>query len=118
MESEELYELVADAVRQALEEDHGGQGIRISRRMLEGRVEFTDGQGRTVKELAATTVFKKITAVRERLRVLEQKINNNGALTASDKAALQAYITRSYGSLTTFNFMFRDERDKFRGSSS
>lgn len=67
------------------------------------------------KEVPLVAFFKKLTSVREKLRVLEQKINNHPGLSAEDKSELQMLITRSYGSLTTFNFLFRDEKDKFVG---
>ena len=53
---------------------------------------------------------------REKLRVLEQKINNHKALSETDKAELQRFITKSYGSLTTFNVLFKEEEDRFVGS--
>jgi protein-arginine kinase len=61
-------------------------------------------------------MFKKVTAVRDRLRVLEQKVNSHKALSTDEKVDLQQLITRCYGSLTSFNLLFRDEEDKFRGS--
>ena len=67
------------------------------------------------KEIPADVFFKKITAIREKMRVLEQKINNNPRLTAEDKAEMQLYITRAYGSLTTFNVLFKHEEDRFEG---
>lgn len=114
MEPDELYELVVDAIREGFAEEAGGGAARISPRNVDGRVIFEDGQGRQFKEVPAQTFFKKVTAVREKLRVLEQKINNHGGLSTADKAELQTYISRSYGSLTTFNFLFRDEQDKFK----
>jgi len=54
--------------------------------------------------------------VREKLRVLEQKINSNPALKPEDKMEMQQLITRAYGSLTTFNVLFREEEDHFVGA--
>ena len=116
MDDEQIYETVYDAVRQALADEQGGDRTRLSKRLVDGKVVFHDAQDRVVKELDVFTVFRKITAVREKLRVMEQKINNHGGLSAADKAELQGYLTRSYGTLTTFNFLFRDEADKFVGS--
>ncbi|MEX2016498.1 MAG: hypothetical protein WD873_07635, partial [Candidatus Hydrogenedentales bacterium] len=62
------------------------------------------------------TFFKKITSVREKLRVLEQKINNNASIAAEDRLELQKLIARAYGSLTTFNVLFRNEEDQFEGT--
>lgn len=118
MENDELYELLVDAVRQALAEEAGGGDARLTRRMTEGRVIFEDSEGRVFKEIPAFQFFRKTTAVREKLRVLEQKVNNHGGLTVAEKAELQGYVTKAYGSLTTFNFLFRDDQDKFKGSGS
>lgn len=116
MDNEELYELVVDAARQALAEEAGGGDIRLSRRVAGGRVIFEDAEGRLLKEVPVSRLFKKVTAVRERLRVLEQKLNGHAALDERQRAELQVYITRCYGSLTTFNFLFRDEEDRFEGT--
>ena len=116
VESEALYELVLEAVRQGLAERDDGSAVPIARRMAQGLVYFRDGEGRTVKEVEAAVFFKKVTGIREKLRVMEQKLNNHPSLSVEDKAELQAYLTRCYGSLTTFNFLFRDEEDKFKGA--
>lgn len=68
------------------------------------------------KEIPIDQFFKKITSVREKLRVMEQKINNHKNLTETDKAELQRFITKSYGSLTTFNVLFKDDEDRFVGA--
>ena len=78
-------------------------------------LQVLDSEGRVVKEVDAHTIFRKITSIREKLRVLEQKLNNHDGLDEEDKVKLQALISRCYGSLTTFNFLFRDEQDRFRG---
>ncbi len=67
------------------------------------------------KEIPIETFFHKITMVRDRLRVLEQNINSNTKLSEEDKINLQQYITKSYGSLTTFNELFSRPEDKFVG---
>lgn len=112
MEAQEMYDLVYDAVKQALAEE-GTTDPRLLRRFEEGSVVFRDATGKEVKDLPIAVIFKKVTAVREKLRVLEQKLNNHGALSQADKAEMQAYISRCYGSLTTFNFLFASDADKF-----
>jgi hypothetical protein len=68
------------------------------------------------KTLPIVTFFHKIVMVRERLRVLEQNINNHAKLDDEDRIHLQQYITRAYGSLTTFNVLFANKNDHFKGS--
>ena len=70
------------------------------------------------KEIPIDTFFHKIVMVRDRLRVLEQQINAHDKLDDQDKVQLQQYITRIYGSLTTFNILFREKDHHFKGESS
>ena len=67
------------------------------------------------KEVPIDNFFNKIVMLRDRLRVMEQRINSSENLSDEEKINLQQYITRIYGSLTTFNVLFRDEEDQFVG---
>ncbi|MDL2222193.1 hypothetical protein LJC35_06550 [Parabacteroides sp. OttesenSCG-928-N08] len=65
-------------------------------------------------EMPISNFFNKIIMIRDRLRVMEQKINTSN-LTNEEKIVLQQYITRSYGSLTSFNILFKNKSQYFIG---
>ncbi len=76
------------------------------------------GPGLQSKELPIDSLFHKVVMVRDRLRVLEQKLNAHPKLSDAEKVEMQHYVTRIYGSLTSFNLLFREKSDQFVGAKS
>ena len=109
------WESVKAALREVLEEELGCGRCEIAPRWDGGKLILQPFDSGQPKEIPLNVFFRKITSVREKLRVLEQKLNNHPSLSNEDKLELQMLISRAYGSLTTFNILFRDEEDKFRG---
>lgn len=70
------------------------------------------------KEIPIEDFFHKIVMLRDRLRVLEQNVNSSKSLSDEEKVNIQQYITRCYGSLTTFNVLFRNKEQYFVGDKS
>lgn len=111
-----------DQIKQAVLEvlgDHGWVDVEIelARRWSGGKVVLVPGKADTQsKDIPLEAFFKKLIGVREKLRVLEQKINNHPSLNSGEKLELEAYITRCYGSLTSFNVLFSSKEGQFKGS--
>ena len=110
-------EHVKDALREVLEELQTPQRpVEMARKFDGGTMELKPRDASLKgKEIPIDDFFHKIVMIRDRFRVLEQKINAHAALSEADKVELQQYITRCYGSLTTFNILFEDKEDHFVG---
>lgn len=107
---------IAHALRAVLNADQSVTG-EIADRWHGGQLVMKPGKpGTQEKTIKLDDFFRKIIGVRERLRVLEQRINGHPRLTDEDKLQLHEYITRCYGSLTTFNVLFADPADRFVGT--
>jgi hypothetical protein len=93
--------------------------VELGSRWDGGKLILEPGEeGLKSKEMPIDAFFHKIVMLRDRLRVLEQRINSNKGLSDEEKVNLQQYITRCYGSLTSFNVLFKNKEDYFMGSKS
>ncbi|MEM8506496.1 MAG: hypothetical protein AAF717_01650 [Bacteroidota bacterium] len=92
--------------------------VAIADKWKGGKLILEPGDNLANKEMPIATFFHKIVMVRDRLRVMEQKINSSKNLDDQEKIDLQQYITRTYGSLTSFNVLFKNESDRFVGEKS
>ena len=103
-------------LRRVIREELGLAPTRLGGRWEGGELVLRPGRaGVQEKSWPIETFFHKVVMVRNRLRVLEQQING-AAMPDATKVQLQGYITACYGTLTSFNVLFEDEADRFRGS--
>lgn len=113
MELEALKRFMIDLI----DESFGPTPVEIGQRWANGTLILKPDGDHQAKEVPLEVFFKKLTGIRESLRLLEQKLNSQAGLGVEDKATLQGYVTKCYGSLTTFNILFRHDKDKFVGVS-
>lgn len=98
---------------------HDFQIVPIAPKWKRGNLIMKPGDPtQQAKEVPIDTFFHKIIMVRDRLRVMEQKINAHKVMTEDEKIELQQYITAIYGSLTTFNVLFKETHHQFKGAGS
>ena len=109
MTREELMEIFREA--------SGEVDVSLAPKWEGGVVQLIPGKSDLQgKELPINALFHKVVMIRDRLRTLEQKINGHPKLSDAEKVEMQQYITRVYGSLTSFNVLFRERDDQFVGS--
>lgn len=89
--------------------------VALADKWKKGKLILEPSDTTATKEMAIDTFFHKIVMVRDRIRVMEQKINSSKNLDDQEKIDLQQYITRIYGSLTSFNVLFKTKSDHFVG---
>jgi hypothetical protein len=117
---EDLLDMDVDEFRRVLSEvlrDELGVGdVEIAGKWQGGEMILKPGKdGLQEKRLPLEALFRKIVTIRDKLRVLEQRINTHPKLGDDDKLQLQQYVTGCYGSLTTFNVLFAAREDQFVG---
>ena len=108
---------IAQAVRQVLG-DYGWLDVdlELGKRWVGGTLRMVPGKDDTqARDVPIEVFLKKLIGVRDKLRVLEQKLNSHPSLAPEEKLELQGYITRCYGSLTTFNTLFSHRSSWFVG---
>ena len=114
MNTEELKQLLFAVI----EEEFTPNPVPLAKRWAGGKIVLQPDNDTQAKEIPLEVFFRKVVGVREALRVLEQKINNHDSLTPEDKATFAGYVTKCYGSLTTFNILFKEDKHKFVGAGS
>jgi hypothetical protein len=120
--SQPLASFVGEVVRNVIDElgiekAGGGMPEGLAPRFYKGRVVLHPADPTLqTKEVPIDVFFHKIVMMRNNLRVLEQKINAHEKLSDAEKIDMQQYITRCYGSMTTFNVLFRSKEDYFSGA--
>jgi hypothetical protein len=112
MNADEFREVLRDVIREEL----GMSEVALGGRWQDGELVLKPGkEGTQEKHVPIDVFFRKIVGIRDKLRVLEQKINGHAKLAEDEKLQLQQYITQCYGALTTFNLLFAEKNEGFVG---
>jgi len=112
MDAEEFRRVLRDVIQEELVT----APVELGGRWQGGEVVLKPGkEGVQEKHVSLESFFHKIVMIRDRLRVLEQKINAHPKLDDEEKVQMQQYVTQCYGSLTTFNVLFAEKDDGFVG---
>lgn len=115
MDAEEFRRVLSEVLKAEL----GITPVELSGKWEGGEMILKPGKpGLQEKRIPLDALFHKIVMIRDRLRVLEQKVNAHPKLGDDEKVQLQQYVTACYGSLTTFNVLFADREDQFIGQKS
>ena len=115
MDAKEFRRVLSHVIRDEL----GVAEVEIAGKWRGGELILKPGkEGLQEKRMSVESLFHKVVMIRDKLRVLEQRINSHPALGVDEKVQLQQYITGCYGSLTTFNALFADREDQFVGQKS
>ena len=115
MDADEFRRVLRTVIQQEL----GTSTVELGGRWQGGEIILKPGkEGTQEKRVPLEQFFHKIVMVRDKLRVLEQKINAHAKLDDEEKVQMQQYITQCYGSLTTFNVLFAEKGDQFVGQRS
>jgi len=108
--------MTRDELMEIFREASGEVEVPLAAKWEGGVIQLVPGKSELQgKELPIDALFHKVVMVRDRLRTLEQKLNGHPKLSDAEKVEMQQYITRCYGSLTSFNVLFRDKPDQFVG---
>ncbi|MEL6866778.1 MAG: hypothetical protein AAFP19_20310 [Bacteroidota bacterium] len=95
------------------------ENVELGDRWVDGTLVLKPAdEGLKSKEMPIDTFFHKIVMIRDRVRVMEQRINSSKNLSDEEKVNLQQYLTRIYGSLTSFNVLFKYKEDHFKGENT
>jgi hypothetical protein len=112
MDADQFRRVLSEVIRDEL----GVGDVEIAGKWQGGEMILKPSkEGLQEKRIPIEGLFRKIVTIRDKLRVLEQRINSHPRLGDDEKVQLQQYVTGCYGSLTTFNVLFADREDQFIG---